>query len=149
MVECCFLKTPFRNFFLFINLSDRIKFTQYLELAKQDLGGGRAGDRQCLCVGATGRPDHSSSLRPAKPHSMMFPASLFPFGNELKWGERHGCRPVASVRDGDTVCDAAMWLQSRASWQCQGELVLCLPGSKRESLRALCTLSLPEAVTGC
>lgn len=46
MVRCCSLKTQLRNFFLFINLSDRIKFTKYLELAKQDPGGGGAEGRR-------------------------------------------------------------------------------------------------------
>ena len=46
MVRCCSLKTQLRNFFLFINLSDRIKFTKYLELIKQGPGGGSAEGRQ-------------------------------------------------------------------------------------------------------
>lgn len=58
-----------------------------------------------------------------------------------KGGETHGCRPVASVHEGDIVCNAAMWLQSRGSWQCQGELVLHLQGSKCESRGALSILS--------
>lgn len=119
MVECCSLKTQFRNFFLFINLSDRIKLTQYLELAKQDLDVNRAGDGQCLGGGPWG-----SSLRPAKPHGVMFPASLFPFVNELKWGENVDAGQL-QVSVTETPCATLPWGfkagfhgNARVSWSC-------------------------------
>lgn len=139
VVRYCPLKTQLRNLFSFINLSDRIKFTKYLELAKQDTGDSGAEDRQrraraaCVCRGP--REWGWWGLQPSPCKAAWRDSSLHCFFPlflvavllmNCRGGEAHGCRPVASVRDGDMACRATVRLQSWGLWWRRWESVLHL-----------------------